>query len=199
MVYLSRNTRRAQIMDAVVEIVAREGLSAATVRRIALALNCSPGQVHHHFSSAEALRAEAVREVWRRLEPQFVAALRELPPRERLISVLSGCTASLPDDLGPVMLVAERLWKEAWDIRRETAVREAVAEGFGKMRHEITETLEDGIRAGVFPAGLDVARLSLSLIAASQGYDLLTEIGVSADLGPDKAAFVHALLCKEGI
>lgn len=199
MAYMSRDQRRAQIMDAVVEIVGREGLAAATVRRIAQALDCSPGQVHHHFASAEALRAEAVREVWSRLEPRFIAALQALAPRARLITLLTGCTIGLPQDLNPVMQVAGRLWKEAWDIRHEAAVRDAVAEGFGRMRDEVRRTLQEGIAAGAFPATLDVPRLSLGLIAASQGYDLLTEIGAAAELGPDKADFVDALLRKEGL
>ncbi|WP_151717922.1 TetR family transcriptional regulator [Gemmobacter serpentinus] len=199
MAYMARDERRGQIMNAVVEIVARERLAAATVRRIAQALDCSPGQIHHHFSSADALRAEAVREVWCRLEPQFVALLHRLPPRERLVTMLSGCCSAFADEIGPVMLVAERLWKEAWDIRREPAVRESIAEGIGKMRDEIIQTLQDGMHAGIFPADMDVSRLSLVLIAATQGYDLLAEIGAAGELGTDKAAYVEELLRKEGL
>lgn len=199
MAYMSRDERREQIMNAVVELVAQEGLAAATVRRIACQLKCSPGQIHHHFDSAAALRAEAVREVWRLLEPQLVTALRKLPPRERLISVLSGCKAQILGEDNPLLMIAERLWNEAWDTRREPEVREAIVEGVGKMRGEIVASLEEGRLAGDFPADLDVKRMSLLLIAASQGFDFLEEVGVDGELGVDKRAYVEEVLRREGL
>lgn len=187
-------------MNAVVAIVSREGLASATVRRIAQELDCSPGQIHHHFASAEALRAEAVREVWRRIAPDVEAALRRMPPHERLFALLSGCSDSpLADQLGPSLQVAERLWKEALDIRREAAVREAIAEGIGDLVAEIQATLADGARLGIFPRDLDVQRVALRLLAASQGYEMLHEIGAKGDLLPDKRTFIADVLRSEDL
>ncbi len=197
--YMSRDKRREQIMNAVMDIVTHEGLAATTVRRIAQELACSPGQIHHLFASADALRAEAVREVWRRMEPELILALNRLPPRERLIVVLSGCVSSFVEGLSPIMQMAERLWKEAWDIRQEGAVREAVAESIGKMRDEIISTLEEGVAAGAFPKNTQVRKVTMRLIASSQGFDLLHEIGASDGLEQDKAVFIDDLLVREGL
>lgn len=199
MTYLSRDKRREQIMNTVVDLVGNEGLGAATVRRIAQDLGCSPGQIHHHFSSADALRAEAVREVWRRLEPDFLCLLHRLPPRERLITILSDCCVELADDLNPLVATAQRLWKEALDTRREPAVRQAITEAITDMRAEIAVALQEGVDAGAFPAETDVARLSLALIAVSQGYDMLVEIYDVQDLGPTKSDFIDEALRKNGI
>lgn len=186
-------------MNAVIDIVSREGLSAATVRRIAQTLECSPGQIHHHFASAEALRAEAVREVWRRIEPQMLEALRRLPPRERLLSMLAGCKLRSLGALDPVMDLAERLWHEAWDIRQDPAVRAALSEGMTKLHSEIICALEQGMEAGLFPPGTETRKAALRLIAASQGFELLEQIGVSAELGAEKLAFIEGLLLNEGL
>lgn len=196
MAYLSREARREQIVNAVVEIVSREGLAAATVRRIAREIECSPGQIHHHFASADALRAEAVREVWRRLEPSLIAALNLHTPRERILIILAG-GAELPEEIRPIMQVTERLWKEAWDICHEPAVRDAVAEGIGKMCDEIIVTLRKGVDAGQFPADINVKKVAMGLIAASTGFDLLTEVGAMDELGGDKITFIEDLMKKE--
>jgi len=196
---MSREARREQIMNAVVELVAQEGLAAATVRRIACQLQCSPGQIHHHFDSAEALRAEAVREVWRRLEPELVAGLRQSPPRERLVQILSGCKAEILGEENPLLQIAERLWNEAWDTGRESVVREALVEGIGKMRGEICASLEEGRVAGTFPSDLNVNQMSLLLIAAAQGFDFLEEVGLSDELGVDKRAYIEDVMRREGL
>lgn len=197
--YLNRDERRAQILNAVIDIAAREGLMATTVRRIAESLDCSPGQIHHIFPSTDALRAEAVREVWRRLHPQLLEALRQLPPRERLFASLDGCSMTIPDYPTELKDIAKKLWKEAWDIRREGEVREAVHEGLLSWREEITEALHDGIGKGVFPPDLDVPNVSIRLQAACLGYDLLSEIALCGDCAPDTATFIEALMSREGL
>lgn len=186
-------------MNAVIDIVSREGLSAATVRRIAQTLDCSPGQIHHHFASAEALRAEAVRVVWQRIEPRMLEALHEMPPRERLLAMLVGCKVKSLGTLEPVMDLAERLWHEAWDIRQDPAVRAALSEGMNKLHHEIICALEEGMAEGSFPADLDIRKAAMRLIAASQGFEMLEQIGVSAELGVEKLSFVEGILQKEGL
>src|SRR5690606_28854951 len=139
--------------------------------------------IHHHFASADALRAEAVREVWRRLEPQLLGLLHRLPPRERLLALLSDCCPEPAGDLNPCLITARRLWNEAWDTRREPEVRQAITDGIAKLRAEISQALIECVDMETFPAETEVSKLSLALIAASQGYDFLTEVCDVRDLG----------------
>ena len=185
-------------MNAVVDIVTREGLAAATVRRIAQELQCSPGQIHHHFASAEALRAEAMREVWSRISPQLDAALTQLPPRERLLCMMC-CKVDLLGDEAEVMLVAKRLWREAHDIRQEHLVREAVIEGMMNLRAAALKALQAGIADGSFPKDTDAEMVCMRLIAASQGYDVLSELNATMALGADKVRFIEQILQLEGL
>lgn len=195
--YLSRDERREQIIKAVVDIVSREGLAAATVRRIAQELGISRGQIHHHFASAEVLRAEAIREVWRRIEPAMMSEMRRLTPRERLLALLPGCDLPLGEDLAPIGSIAERLWREALDIRGEPAVREAIAEGLVRIKAEIVAALKDGVESGVFPQTIEIESAALRLVAASQGFDLLQQIMADEDLAADRLVFVEGLLRNE--
>lgn len=50
-------TTRARIRDAAIEIVAADGTSALSARRVADRVGVSPGSVIHHFGSMEGLRA----------------------------------------------------------------------------------------------------------------------------------------------
>jgi AcrR family transcriptional regulator len=63
---MSASTRRraggAQpILDATLEVIARDGVSAATVRAVAAQAQVSPGTVSHHFASSDELLLEALR------------------------------------------------------------------------------------------------------------------------------------------
>lgn len=199
MAYLSREARREQIMNTAADILSRESLSAATVRRIAQETGCSLGQIHHHFDSAAALRAEAVGQVWARLEILLLPVLRDLPPRERLIAILACPPELLPGELAETLDVADRLWREVWDIRQEEPVRAAICQVLLKMRTELHRTLEEGIAAGAFPSSLNVCEVSLRLMAVAQGYDLLEEVGATDDVPCSKMAFMDRLLQLEGL
>lgn len=199
MTYLPRDARREQIMNAVVDIAIREGLAAATVRRIARELGCSPGQIHHHFTSAADLRAEAIHRVWERLDQELIAAVRRLPPRERLVTILCGCNIASTEELRAKQQMAERLWKETWDQRGEPSVRAAIAVVVGKLRDELVLALNEGAESGEFRSDIETSRLAMMLIAASQGFDLLEEIGTFGEFGNDKQAFMDALLHREGL
>jgi len=50
-------TSKARIRDAAIACIAEEGVTAATVRKIAVAAGVSPGLVIHHYRSMDGLRA----------------------------------------------------------------------------------------------------------------------------------------------
>lgn len=184
MAYLSRDKRREQIIEGVIRLVASEGLAAATVRRIAQELGCSPGQVHHHFATADALRAEAVRGVWQQIGPQLMDEIRPLPPRARLRVLLSEDICLNSQVPRQMIEVAERLWREAWNMRGESEVRAALAEGFATLHDEISATVAEGIASGEFRATLDPARTALCLQSLSTGLHLIQDLSETRP-GPD--------------
>ena len=198
MSYMARKDRRSAIIDAAVDLVLRNGLPAATVRGIAQALDCSPGQIHHHFASADELRAEAMREVWRRIEPELSEELHRFPPYERLLVLLNGSYAPDTSAANPLRVVAEQMWREAqWANRMDVSVRQAVCEGLQYWRSAILDALRDGMEQGQFPKTIDAEKTMMRLQAFVLGFELLERVDPDIGVTTDKTRFIIEALDRE--
>jgi AcrR family transcriptional regulator len=71
------NERRAELVQAAIQVATREGLAATTTRRIAQELDISVGIVHYCFRSKEELLHEVIRVI---AEAQVVAARSAIVP-----------------------------------------------------------------------------------------------------------------------
>lgn len=69
--------RRADLVQAAIQVATREGLAATTTRRIAQELGISVGIVHYCFRSKEELLHEVIRVI---AEAQLVAARAAIVP-----------------------------------------------------------------------------------------------------------------------
>lgn len=168
MSYLPKEQRRGQIVDAAVELMSRGGLAAATVRAVALAIDASPGQIHHHFASADALRAEAFLEFGRRLLEQLQAQHVGLCAMQRAIAMLD-CD---PDIVGPNV---DRLWKEAVAAaQKDGLIREAVGEVLEVWRTKLERVLKELADQHV-ARRVNLKGASRRLISLAVGCDLLCE------------------------
>ncbi|MBP2370914.1 TetR/AcrR family transcriptional regulator [Pseudonocardia parietis] len=75
---VDHETRRSEIADAVLTLVARAGTEAVSLRSVAAEAGISMGRVQHYFASKEALLLHALdrshRRMERRIEERAVAA-----------------------------------------------------------------------------------------------------------------------------
>jgi AcrR family transcriptional regulator len=55
------NLKRSEFVDATWRVIRREGLAAATLRRVATEASCTTGALTHYFSNREALLVQALR------------------------------------------------------------------------------------------------------------------------------------------
>ncbi|WP_245944112.1 TetR family transcriptional regulator [Acuticoccus kandeliae] len=171
---MTKDERRAAIVNAAVALVTEKGLAAATVRAVAAALGASPGQIHHHFASADDLRAEAFREAWRRIVADYLETQRGADLRTRLDGLIVG-----PEDAH--IATIGHLWKDALAAARMSeTVRLAVCEALGDWRHSIVEVLAAGRAEGVFPAAIEDERVAARLMALALGLDVFADIGFGA-------------------
>ena len=69
------DVRRAELVEAAVETVARLGVQAATTARIAETADLSPGLVHHYFADKEDLLAAAYRATRKPVAAAYARAL----------------------------------------------------------------------------------------------------------------------------
>ncbi|MBU6373494.1 MAG: TetR family transcriptional regulator [Alphaproteobacteria bacterium] len=89
---------RDRLVAAAVRVVARDGLEAASVKTIAAEADVTPGLLHYHFPSKEALLEAALRQA---LEG-YLAAVRArrdaLPPTRLLDAVFEDARAAIAAD-----------------------------------------------------------------------------------------------------
>lgn len=84
-------TRRAQLMQAVLDLIAEAGPQAATVRSIAARAGVTPGLIRHYFQSKEALTRAAYRHLMDGMTDRSAQGLAMAPdePRARLASFIA--------------------------------------------------------------------------------------------------------------
>ena len=102
--------RRSSLVDSGLDLLAREGLEAATMRRLAVAANCTTGMITHYFENREALLLAMLRHVHTAAGARMIKAVaRASTPRTKLDAVL---LESLP--LDAARLVEWKVWLAFW-------------------------------------------------------------------------------------
>ena len=144
--------RREHLVKLAAELFAKKGFQATTVREIAEEAGILSGSLYHHFDSKESMVDEILtgfqEELFGRYE-EIVA--RGMGPRETLEAVVVASFESIDRHHAEVA------------IYQNEAKYLAQFERFGYLRERNTQLrklwagiLEDGVRAGVFRADLDV-------------------------------------------
>jgi AcrR family transcriptional regulator len=171
---LPREQRRAEIVEATIRLMQTSGLPSATVRGVAEVLKSSPGQIHHHFSSVGALRAEAFRELTRRTLAESDAALASLDPLARVFALLEGGSVDSTDALNP------SLCREAVEVAgMSEELRALMREALEAWSLRITAALAEARTARQLPLGVNVEVLAQALLLLATGADVMRQIGAS--------------------
>jgi TetR/AcrR family transcriptional repressor of bet genes len=169
-----RNTaeRRAQIVDALLVVMAREGYEHATIQRIAREAQILPGLVHYHFATKQAILVALVGELARRIAARVETRLAAAPdePRARLHAFLDAHVA-----LGAG---ADPRAVAAWVLVAATAVRDAEVRAIytGAVRGALTR-LHDLVRDVLADEGrtqADAPRIGAGILSAIEGAYLVS-------------------------
>ena len=80
--------RRDQIVAGMMQVMSQSGYEGATVAAIARAAGLTPGLVHYHFKSKQAILLELVEQLARRLEARYRDNIRQSTPLGRLHAFL---------------------------------------------------------------------------------------------------------------
>jgi TetR/AcrR family transcriptional regulator, transcriptional repressor of bet genes len=173
---VDHDVRRAEVVAATWQVIADEGLEAATIRRIAQAAGCTTGRVTHYFdakddvlvAALEAVHAAAAERMRRRLEAE---------PREGEAALRAVLLEALPLD-------DERrrewgVWLAFWGRAAVDArlIREH------ERRYESWRALLGALVAQVSGArpGSAAVRTGVDLVATS-----IDGLGIQALLQPDR-------------
>jgi len=178
---VDHDARRAQIVAAVLDLVAREGVEAVTVRKAAAAAGVSTGALAHYFADKEQLLAaaytEVVTRVGRRMEA-LAASTRD--PVQLLVQAL---LTTLP--LDDAARTEARIWLAFLDraqVRPEAA--QVQREVYRQWRDALAWVIARAGQEGYLRADLDPHRTASFLIAVADGLALQATLDPEA-LDPD--------------
>ena len=159
--------RRGQIVDGLLEVMARQGYAQATIAAIGKAAGLTPGLLHYHFENKQdilvALVERLTQGLAQRVERKCAGA--GAGPREQLHAFL-GAYVGLGEDADPRAVAA-------WVVIGAEAVREpqvralythAVAGTLRQLRELLTACLREEGRTT-----RNVGRLAAGLLSAIEG------------------------------
>lgn len=130
---LSPTSRRTQarIIDAVVETVARHGISGTTLANVAAAAGVSQGVLIFHFRGKDALLAETLRRLIAEYETIWRPAMRAKTPLARVLGLIRA-------DFDPAICAPRKLalWFAFWGEAGAQPLYNAICADSERIRNE---------------------------------------------------------------
>jgi TetR/AcrR family transcriptional repressor of bet genes len=185
--------RRAQIVDALIAVMAKHGYDGASIADIARKAGLAPGLVHYHFDSKLEILIEAVRKIAAEHEAALDTALADIVDPRRALTTLIDVHLGLGAHANPtalacwVLVIGESL--------RDKRVRAEVELVLARLVTRISEILHEGVTANVFDCDVDAA--AAAIIATIQGYFALA--ATSRALIPPGSAAASTMKMVEGL
>ncbi len=190
MAYLNRDQRREMILQAAMQVALAEGFTAMTVRRIATEAQTSTGQVHHHFSSASHLKAEAFLKLMEQLD-EIEQTLQTTSQFQRLFILLG---AENIDRLQPYL----RLWNEAeLLIEQDAEIQKAYNLAMQSWHESIVQAIELGKKEGEFKNISNSTDIAWRLIAFVCGLEGIYQLGLQGLAENDFKRHTEAIIRLE--
>lgn len=169
----ARASARARILDAAVQLIAREGIDDVRIARIAMQAGVSASLLHYHFASRDTLLAEALEHSYELAgDIRTSGADEPAAATDRVRWMIDQCLPaddSLRDDW--------MLWVELWlHAARRPELRPTAARLYARMHDWFADAIAEGEASGEF-AVQDRTRTVDHLLALIDGYGIraLTE------------------------
>lgn len=157
------NDRENVLIDATLTCIAREGISAATVRKIADYAGVTNGLIRFYFKSKDGIIQAAYRRFLERLFEAAhgaIEARRELTPQERLRHYLLA-------NLSPPIVTPESvlLWANFLPLAHQDAAMAEIRElWYECTTHAFRELIHEALRAqGRQPDEVELRRLAVAV------------------------------------
>ena len=173
---MARKTRnpeaRTRVVEAAWRVLSAEGVSGATMRRIAAEAGVTTGFVTHYFEDKQTLLAEVLRHNNRRATERLLAAIGEA---RGLVALESAVEAMLPLDAD-----RRREWQVGVACWGPTAPGEQAAEelrtGWRGLQQLLAGLLQQAVDDGELPDTVDVTFEAGRLVAMLAGVGMLAGI-----------------------
>jgi len=157
--------RRAEIVAALLRLIAEAGPSEVTTARIAAELDLTQGAVFKHFPTKEAIRAAAMDWIADSLFAALESAVRGAPsPIDALRAVYLAHVGFVVAHPGVPALIFNELQQPA-----DTPVKARVRDLLGRYRKLLLRLIEDARRDGDVAGDTDAAAAATLFIGTVQG------------------------------
>lgn len=192
-------SRRQQIVDALIAVMATRGYDGASVADIAREAGLAPGLVHYHFASKLEILVEAIRIIGARHEHVLEVAAARIggraprSPRRELVAFID-VHLGLGAHADPALLACWVL--VMGEALREPRVKAEVEAILARLVARATDILERGTANGEL-ACADVPAAAAALIAVIQGYFAVA--ATARDLIPSGSAARTTLRMMEAL
>jgi DNA-binding transcriptional regulator YbjK len=155
--------RKSRIVDAAIDVVARNGVAGTTMRRIAAEADVPLGSLTYHFTGLDDLLAQAFQRHAERMSPLYEAHFHGVRDREGFIDAV---TDLIHGDAG----ADPREWTVAYELYlaalRDPALR-TVTEAWMRRSRAVLERFVDPVTARGVDAMIEGMVMHLTLSTAT--------------------------------
>lgn len=141
---------RAQLFEAALQLISEQGFTGTTVDAIVERAGVAKGTVYYHFKSKTELVEALISAELEPLAERFAAAARTASdPLERVMAIVRAELEWIRDNRAFAKLLVTELWRE------DRVWRETLVVLRRRILAHVTDAINEGRTAGVFPADID--------------------------------------------
>ncbi len=192
----STEERRKEITEGLLEAMAEHGYAGASIKRIAARAGLTPGLIHYHFDTKQAILLALLKRLF---VPQ-IQVLRSLADEansaEQALESVLEALLSTGDSADPKAVAA---WVTiGTEAIREPEINEAYSQALLEIEALFESIVERGVDSGEFDAGeLSNRACAAALLAVVEGY--FTVAATCREAIPQGTAAQAALRMAKGL
>jgi AcrR family transcriptional regulator len=163
-----RESSRARILETALELFARQGYAATSIRMITQTAGIAQGLIYNYFASKEELLATIVQESMQDVRASFAIAQQSSDPSQQIEQLIRSAFA--------IVREKQLFWKLQYSLRMQNSSIPGLEDVLNTSSYEIVATIEEFFRqAGVAQAQIEAAMLFGQIDGVSQHFVLNPE------------------------
>lgn len=185
---LERPSRRVEIAETALRLIATRGIAALTTTALAEELGVTSGALFRHFASRDAILEEVVSRVEALFTADFPSG--ELPPKARLEQFMRQRAATASRQAGVLRLMIS----EQFALALPAAAALRLLRLVHATQAYIVSTLREGVERGQFRQDVDPLALSIMVMGSMQMLAVMRHLQLEGLDGERAAAIVDGVL-----